>query len=320
MMNKFLTLLVFYFFLNSLLSQVGVLCVKFEENNKTIENEEIFIQGLESAISNIDNPPFIVDRSRLGSIFNQLKIEENIIEDLGGEYKAILESVKVDYLLFANVITSPLKKDAFLRLEFISIEGGSLFSKKYVPTLKLTLETLGDPIEFERVVRNTLNDLAFIDKLGIVEVTVLEEINRRIDKKDSEIQSLHNKIDAISEYAQVAELDVFGRPPMTGGEGIKITSPLIELMAQAIEARSGKLHFFLTDKATSALTEAIKVVPKFPFSYYALAIILKERNDPSWRTYASMAKDILEKTILNLDCHQNHNQVLREINGLLSKF
>lgn len=69
--------------------------------------------------------------------------------------------------------------------------------------------------------------------------------------------------------------------------------------------------------AKDACEVVIQKMPKYPFSYYALALCKRESNDSTWKKDAQKALSILERTTTLKDHHPDHDRVLKDVRKLL---
>ncbi|MBK8702696.1 MAG: hypothetical protein IPN33_03160 [Saprospiraceae bacterium] len=291
-----------------------------KKNNEIFSKSEDFKKSYESVLSNLNRPPNIVERSKLGSILELIQDEENLLRDFDQKKTKTLKAAEVDYLIYGNFFVSPFSDTVFFQSECIKVSGNSGLTKFVFPTITLTEGELSNLQIFESKVRTVLNDYAFVADLGIVENEVLSEINRRLDMKDLEILQLQSKVDAIIEYSDMAELDIFGLGKFKGGFGITISSPLNDMMKKALKEEEGQILVITGEEAKLTVGKIIQEFPRFPFGYYAKACILFEEKDAAWRKYANQAVEILEKTTMIHGHHDHHDQVLTKLRSLLNKF
>jgi hypothetical protein len=57
--------------------------------------------------------------------------------------------------------------------------------------------------------------------------------------------------------------------------------------------------------------------PRFPFTYYGIALCQRKSNEPTWRTHAEKAVEILKMTTSLEDHHAIHDKILAELKGYL---
>jgi len=137
-----------------------------------------------------------------------------------------------------------------------------------------------------------------------------------IEKKDSRIAELENTTNSILGYSYVARLDIRGTTGVAG-RGLTETTPISKLMKHALVEEKGKLLVKCDTKSTETYYQVISKFPRFPFSYYALAVCLHKQKDDSWKEYAMKAIEILDNTTILSDHNQNHEEALKELKGLL---
>jgi hypothetical protein len=115
-------------------------------------------------------------------------------------------------------------------------------------------------------------------------------------------------------------LDATGKPydPFYIGKGVEYHSGLYDLLAHTYH-EWGRRVSFKTDPASEAVyREAIQRYPRFPFSYYALALSLCKRGDPAWRDYAQHALAIFAKTTARPECNVQHFDAMKELKADLA--
>lgn len=118
-----------------------------------------------------------------------------------------------------------------------------------------------------------------------------------------------------------AVLDASGKPyyPLVDVPGARFHSPLHSLLAGTYYENGHKITFKTDSLSEGKFRTATNEFPRFPFGFYALALALRSRHDPSWREYAEKAVSIFEKTTLIKDCNQNHFDALKELRGYLAE-
>jgi hypothetical protein len=157
-------------------------------------------------------------------------------------------------------------------------------------------------------------DIALIVLLVVGAVIASREFLRQ----EAESQSLKQQIETIREYSDVAQL-TFNGSPWIGGD-IKLNTPLSAIMeGTATEVTPGRFRRVCTDEGLMKYREAIKDFPRFPFSYFWLALCLKDRSDPSWIEYARIAQQIFEHTTQIAGHHPSHDEAKKYLSEILSK-
>jgi hypothetical protein len=116
-------------------------------------------------------------------------------------------------------------------------------------------------------------------------------------------------------------LDATGKPydPFYIGRGVEYHSGLYDLLSPAYHEWGRKVSF-KTDPASEAVyRQAIQRYPRFPFSYYALALSLRKRGGPGWRAFAEHAQAVFEKTTARPECNIQHRDALKELKADLAQ-
>ncbi len=137
----------------------------------------------------------------------------------------------------------------------------------------------------------------------------------------SELQGIKSQVDTIREYkdyVEIARLDIAGLP-------FKATPPLTVSTAFS-KMLEGTLD--ITDNTytprcgidiEAKYKEIIAKYPKFPFSYYSLALCLRAREDKTWKDYALKAIEIFKKTTQIEGHNENHDQAMKNLLILLKE-
>lgn len=181
--------------------------------------------------------------------------------------------------------------------------------------------------------------------------TTIETLNNRIRDKDTEIQRLETElvpfkvyalehypgpekealsqlvkkirdmedtVDAIKNYSDVSQLDFAGfpynvSPPLT------YSSKLTEMLKGCYVKKEDGYYPNCGVEVEEKYKKVIESFPKFPFSYYGLALCLEEKGDKSWKVYAEKAVEIFKKTTSISGHNVNHDQCLKILQDLLNK-
>jgi hypothetical protein len=118
-----------------------------------------------------------------------------------------------------------------------------------------------------------------------------------------------------------AMLDATGKPYDSpyAGDNVHYHSALYRLLAHTY-VESGRKISFKTDAASEdKYRKAIQQYPRFPFGYYALALSLRARGDPSWRDLAQQGVVVFEQTTAKAGCNPSHFAALKELRGYLAQ-
>lgn len=123
-----------------------------------------------------------------------------------------------------------------------------------------------------------------------------------------------------SEYSSVAELDFVGNPPgIAPGSDLVCNSWLCNQLKGTYTKKNGQIYMSRDKYACDKYIAITKKQPKFPFSYYFVALCLKEKNDDDWNIYAAKAITILEITT-TIDGHRvHHDKILDKLRSIQSQ-
>jgi hypothetical protein len=146
--------------------------------------------------------------------------------------------------------------------------------------------------------------------------TDLTSTQQQLTEQRAKGAELQHTVDVLRDYSSVARLDPHG---VTGaaGAGLKETSPISKALDMCWLERGGKIHPLCNDPCLEKFRHVAHFLPRFPWSYYALAVCLRPRGDGTWRSYAQQAVDIFEATTLLADHNTIHDQGLQELRGYL---
>jgi hypothetical protein len=133
--------------------------------------------------------------------------------------------------------------------------------------------------------------------------------------------SVESHLVAVVTIENSAMLDASGKPydPPVEGAGIRYHSTLYRALAHTYVEKGRKITF-LTDATSEAkFRKVIQQFPHFPFGYYALALALRARGDPTWRDYAQQAVVLFGRTTALAGCNPAHFAALKELNRDLAE-
>ena len=116
---------------------------------------------------------------------------------------------------------------------------------------------------------------------------------------------------ALRDYSYVARLDFTGRELTSPGSGLEENTPIIKLLEGTYDIQGNCGVPNCDEVALTKCQEVIQIEPKFPFSYYAIAVCLFQKGDDSWRDYADKALEIFHYATMIAGHHPNHNQAQR---------
>jgi hypothetical protein len=130
-------------------------------------------------------------------------------------------------------------------------------------------------------------------ELGIARAEeVLKELailTAKAQDLDDELKKATKDLEALRDYGDVAKLNVFGVSGKAG-RGLSETSRISRtLEGVGREVPGGKLRPRCDSESMDKIDRAIHRSPTFPFSYYAKAFCLRQKDDRAWRTTAQEA-------------------------------
>lgn len=130
--------------------------------------------------------------------------------------------------------------------------------------------------------------------------------------KDRRLEQAEETARTIRDYADMAGLDAFGLD-LNPGEGILYSTTISNVVKPFWVKVGDRWHPRADPEAEKAWRTAIERFPRFPFGYYCLAMCLKARNDPEWKSVADKAV-VLFKHTTKIAGHKNeHDQALQDL-------
>lgn len=196
---------------------VGVLCYDFKLNNETPQFGKEYRKLLESVLSNLKNPPLIIEREKIPELLLRIQEERNLFEDIRAGEIGTLRAAKVDYVIYGSFYKKISSDKYDFYLESIKLLSNNSFSKNTFPVLRFTESEIQNTEVFESRLKGLLKDYSFIDGIGLIDNSQLNEIGKRLDQKDNEIANLtrlvnNNKAkeDSLRKLIDTAPLVRFG--------------------------------------------------------------------------------------------------------------
>lgn len=181
--------------------KIGLLCTNFKINNEIRDDGSNYRKSLESVLSNLKNPPLIIDRDNLPELLIKIQEEANLNRDFKMS-KPVLKAANVDYIMYANLEKQVVNENYDLQLELIKISGEETFSKKTFPIIVFSERELVNKDQFRNKLNGLLSTYAFTEDFGIIENQQLEKIQKRLDEKDIEINNLKSGLKDVKDEAK----------------------------------------------------------------------------------------------------------------------
>jgi hypothetical protein len=186
-----------------------------------------------------------------------------------------------------------------------------------LPTLREENKTLRDEVQRQRSEVQRLDILLTPFKTIALERYSGNE-TEALAKLGVKLQELQAGLETLSNYQDVARLGPLGTTGLVKAP-LQEGSPLIELLKNAWEERADGWSPKCTTEAIGKFQEATRRFSDFPFSYYALAVCLKEKGDPEWRGYAEKAASIFGKTTSLKEHQPSQDRALQQLRLLLGQ-
>jgi hypothetical protein len=144
--------------------------------------------------------------------------------------------------------------------------------------------------------------------------------SERIAKLALQIGDIQKGLDVLSNYQDIARLNPDGSGNIRAGNGVTISSPLIDAMTGCWQFDpDGTMSLVRTDASLAKLKQAAHAFPDFPFAAFGAACLLRDRGDSAWRSYADKAVDIFEHTVQVKGHAPAHDECLAQLNTLISQ-
>lgn len=292
---------------------IGILCTDFKINNENTPEGTGFRRSTESVLSNIKNPPIIIDRDNLQDLIIKIQDEINLNKDLNISQVKELKAAKVDYVMYANFDKKLTSINYDLQIQCIRISGENAFSIKAFPIISFTEKELTNSEIFRKKLFEMFNNYAFTPDFDIIENKQLEEIKQRLDKKDQEIKNLNQNVTDLKNYSHVAMLNLKGVELEYGYDFTGWKTELYNLMESVLITNNVGTYFKVDESSLKILDEVILKYPNFPFGYSGMALILLQLGKPNWKEYANKALKILQVTIAIEGHNIIHDKVFQQL-------
>ena len=146
----------------------------------------------------------------------------------------------------------------------------------------------------------------------------LDTKSAQFNTAEKQIKELESSVIAVQKYSDVAYLSCMGTPS-SGGKGIRISSVISKKLEGTYKQYNGRYFPLCGSESEAKYREVIEKHPRFPFSYYWLALCLREKGDEAWKDYARKAVQILENTTKISGHHENHDQALKRLKEHLNE-
>lgn len=329
----------------------NITCIDFTFQGKKSKEGANIRKNFESAIPKFNHLFNIVERQEMAILFQKIQEEQNLFKDFSNILKKP-ELAGVDYLVIGD-ITAKNNLDGYrVNLSFVKLTGNEITTKLPMQVLA-TKEELLDEDEMKRKFEIALKEFTenyFVtstsdwinapnfykelekrdsairalqmDATGISNAfnnlsSVITDLKKENTLKDQQILKLSTSVNEMREYSYTALLNMYGLT-MDEGSDIVITSPLSILMHNIFVVNGNNIKVNMNDSALDAVNKAIQIAPKFPFTYYAKAIILRSRNDNKWVEAAETTYKILKITTTIDGHHVNHDDFLAALKKYFS--
>jgi hypothetical protein len=145
----------------------------------------------------------------------------------------------------------------------------------------------------------------------------LQELDQTLKRASAELAEIEARSNAVKSYADVARLNLIGKSSLEGETGN--ATPISSALAGTYDMNGPRAVFKEDIASERKFRDVITRFPRFPFTYWVLADILKRRGDPSWRGYAFIAENVLKKTTEVPGHDPGHDLALEAVERLLGE-
>jgi hypothetical protein len=165
---------------------------------------------------------------------------------------------------------------------------------------------------------NTLNtDLS--TKKDLDNLQTVQRLQSEIASAQQKQTEAERSLDALQNYAVVASLNPYGLKGIAGAGLKEEPSPLSKALEGTWIKSDDKITISCDDSSLEKFRRVMTSDPQFPFTYYGLAVCLRDRGESSWRGYAEKAVEILKITTSLEAHHPIHDKVLAHLREILSE-
>ncbi len=150
-------------------------------------------------------------------------------------------------------------------------------------------------------------------KITVISLLVIVAIIQAIT-----VRQKNQELADIRDYANVSKLDLRGKS-FVAGWGLEHSTGISRIIEPTVTEKEGEVGFKCDDESLKRYERTIQEYPRFPFSYYAMALCLQKRGDNTWREYASKAISIFEITTRIGGHHKTHELAMEQLLRLLNE-
>jgi len=205
-------------------------------------------------------------------------------------------------------------------------------NEKEIATLKSENTNLKQKMKVsEKQIKEQKKEVKDLREYSKEEITSLKDENltlkESVEISQNEIEKQKEEVEAIRDYSDMSVMNLYGgKHTFPGKTGTLIEGgPLINTMKKVFITKGDKTDVIYSDKAILAAKKAIEIQPRFPFSYFALAMQLKAKNEikngdkEEWKFYANKSIEIFEKTTKIKGHSDHHDQALASLKKMVNK-
>jgi hypothetical protein len=143
------------------------------------------------------------------------------------------------------------------------------------------------------------------------------ELQSRVEREQIERLQLQEEMNSYKDFSSIAREDIFGRWISGTENQINVETDISRKMEGFYTQKKNGTYTLRDDDTIVRFREICSAHPRFPFAYYFLALVLKNRSNPEWQQPAREAQRILRITTSFKDHHGAHDEALAKINEIL---
>ena len=206
----------------------------------------------------------------------------------------------------------------FLFLIILIGIAGSIFNAIEVRESRSERETQKNMLSKIYDTLKPFSEIALAKYPKLNEKQALARLANEIKNLELSTKAQEEKIKHI-EYTEVSKYNAGGNKSGGVNNVRFVPTPIDDWNRGYVNFRTdGGIDFKCNDDAIEKCRSVIEKEPLYPFSYYFLAKCLKDKQDSKWREYALKARQIIQETTVIPGHHKHHDEILKDVNGLLN--
>lgn len=127
------------------------------------------------------------------------------------------------------------------------------------------------------------------------------------------IQEIESMVYTLQTYSDIAKMDITGNPGIVGVNPVSVTTPISRKLSGVFKEENDQKIFTCNEDDLQKYREVIEEFPRFPFSYYMLAVCYNRADNEDWKLLAKEAVSIFEKTTLITGHNEFHDKAMQNL-------